>query len=131
MPTITTSNRTASSVVLNGSGFLSELSSCPPQAVTIYDAQNNILAASYLAGSTVLLAGSWQLTLTEIKDAGFFATYSIDAEDNPGCYQFGFYIAPFAVPENTVKKFKTVFSKITKGLSYNSTQSQRKKFPTI
>jgi hypothetical protein len=132
MPTITTSNRTASSVVLNGSGFLSELSSCPPQAVTIYDAQNNILAASYLGGGSVLLAGSWQLTLTGITDAGFFATYSIDAEDNPGCYQFGFYIAPFAVPENTIKGLKkTIFSKITKGLSYNPTQSQRKKFPTI
>jgi hypothetical protein len=130
MPTITTSNRTTSSVVLNGSGFLPQLLSCPPQAVTIYDAQNNILAASYLDGS-VLLADSWQLTLTGITDAGFFATYSIDAEDNPGCYQFGFYIAPFAVPENTVKRFKTVFSKITKGLSYNSTQSQRRKFPTI
>jgi hypothetical protein len=134
MPTITTSNRTASSVVLNGSGFLPELLSCSPQAVTIYDAQNNILAASYLGAGNVLFAGSWQLTLTGITDAGFFATYSIDAEDNPGCYQFGFYIDPFealAVPENTVKKFKTVFSKITKGLSYNSTQSQRRKFPTI
>lgn len=127
MPTITTSSRTANSVVLNGSGFLPELLNCPPQAVTIYDAQNNILAASYLVDGNVLIAGSWQITLTEIKDAGFFATYSIDAEDNPGCYQFGFYIAPFAA----VKKFKTVFSKITKGLSYNSTQSQRKKFPTI
>ena len=131
MPTITTSSRTASSVVLNGSGFLPELFSCPPQAVTIYDAQNNILAASYLGEGNVLFAGSWQLTLTGITDAGFFATYSIDAEDNPGCYQFGFYIAPFEVLENTVKRFKTIFSKITRGLSYNSTQSQRKKFPTI
>jgi len=132
MPTITTSNRTASSVILNGSGFLPELSSCPPQAVTIYDEQNNTLAASYLGGGSVLLSGSWQITLTGITDAGFFATYSIDSEDNPGCYQFGFYIAPFAVRENTIKELKkTIFSKITKGLSYNPIQSQRKKFPTI
>jgi hypothetical protein len=131
MPTITISNRTASSVVLNGSGFLTQLLSCPPQAVTIYDAQNNILAASYLGEGSVLFADSWQLTLTGITDAGFFVTYSIDAEDNLGCYQLGFYIAPFAVLENTIKRFKTVFSKITKGLSYNPTQSQRRKFPTI
>jgi len=131
MPTITTSNRTTSSVVLNGSGFQTPLSSCPPQAVMIYDAQNNVLQASYLLGGDVLTGYSWQITLTGITDAGFFGTYSIDAEDNPGCYQFGFYIAPFAVPENTVKRFKTVFSKITKESSYNPTQSQRRKFPTI
>jgi hypothetical protein len=131
--TITTSSRTASSVVLNGSGFETPFSECPPIAVTIYDAQNNVLQASYLQGGGVLTGYSWQITLTGITDAGFFGTYSIDAEDNPGCYQLGFYIAPFAVPENNViKKIKkTIFSKITRGLSYNPIQSQRKKFPTI
>jgi hypothetical protein len=98
----------------------------------IYDAQNNVLQASYLPDGGILTGYSWQITLTGITDAGFFGTYSIDAEDNPGCYQFGFYIAPFAVPENTIKGLKkTIFSKITKGLSYNPNQSQRKKFPTI
>jgi hypothetical protein len=129
--TITTSNRTASSVVLNGSGFETPFSECPPLSVVIYDPQNNVLKASYLGDGNVLTGYSWQITLTGITDAGFFATYSIDAEDNPGCYQLGFYIAPFAVPENTVKRFKTAFSRITKGLSYNPTQSQRRKFPTI
>jgi hypothetical protein len=129
--TITTSNRTASSVVLNGSGFQTPLSECPPLSVVIYNPQNNVLKASYLEDGNVLTGYSWQVTLTGITDAGFFARYVIDAEDNPGCYELGFYIAPFAVPENTVKRFKTVFSKITKGLSYNSTQSQRRKFPTI
>lgn len=132
MPTITTSSRTASSVVLNGSGFLSELSSCPPLAVTIYDEQNNVLAASYSGGGSVLLAGSWQLTLTGLTESGLFARYVIDAEDNPGCYELQFYIAPFAIPENTIKGLKkTIFSKITPGLSYNPRQSQRKKYPTI
>ena len=129
--TITTSNRTANSVVLNGSGFQTPLSECPPLSVVIYDPQNNVLKASYLDGS-VLTGYSWQVTLTGITDAGFFARYVIDAEDNPGCYELQFYIAPFAVPENTIKGLKkTIFSKITKGLSYNPTQTQRKKFPTI
>ena len=131
--TITTSSRTASSVVLNGSGFETPFSECAPLSVVIYDPQNNVLKASYLGDGNVLTGYSWQVTLTGITDAGFFARYVIDAEDNPGCYELQFYIAPFAVPENNViKKIKkTIFSKITRGLSYNPTQSQRKKFPTI
>jgi hypothetical protein len=35
------------------------------------------------------------------------------------------------VPPVATSRFKTIFSKITRGLSYNSVKSTRRKFPTI
>jgi hypothetical protein len=130
MPTISTSNRTTNSVVLNGSGFLPELQSCPPQAVTIYDDQNNTLAASYLAGNSALGGSSWQLTLTGITAAGFFARYVIDAEENPGCYELSFYITPFATV--TTKPFRYTTESFSKAGSYLKIRSpSRRNFPSI
>ena len=79
MPTITTSNRTINSVDLTGSTFNDAFISCPPLAVTIYDDQNNVLAASYLNNSELQLA-VWQITSSNITSAGFTARYAIDAE---------------------------------------------------
>ena len=131
MPTITTSSRTASSVVLNGSGFLPELLNCSPLAVIIYDEQNNVLAASYEGAGNVLFGGSWQLTLTGLTESGLFARYVIDAEDNPGCYELNFYIAPFAVPENTIKRKTTIVSLSRSGSSLKLRSPSRRSFPSV
>ena len=127
MPTITASSRTASSVVLNGSGFLPELSNCPPIAVTIYDEQNNVLAASYEGGGSVLFSSSWQLTLTGLTESGLFARYVIDAEDNPGCYELSFYIAPFSAKSRKT----TIFSLSRIGSSLKLRSPSRRSFPSV
>jgi hypothetical protein len=130
MPTITTSNRTINSVDLTGSGFDDEFRACPAIAIVIYDAQNNVLAASY-SNATQLNLDSWQVSLTGITSAGFTARYAIDAEENPNCFEYTFNIAAFSASSGAIKRIKTIFSILTRGGSYKSVQSPRRQFPTI
>ena len=124
MPTITTSNRTASSVTVNGSGFTTGL------AMSSEISLNSVA----VSGTDNLITESWSITIPTTSAANTY-TFKRYAEDIDGNMYFldqmTFLVPFFAEPFTDTLPRVTILS-FSKGLStLRHRSTTRKRFPTV
>lgn len=124
MPTITTSNRTASSVTVNGSGFTTGL------AISSDISLNSV----EVPGTNNLITASWSITISTTSSANTytFKRYGEDLDGNIYLLdQMTFLVPLFDEPFAGTLPRVTIFS-FSKGLStLKHGSTTRKRFPTI
>jgi hypothetical protein len=130
-PVVTISNRTATSFLLN-------VTDLTPDGVECFGSFTNGVitrqsTGEVLVANTPALDGNSSLTVTVVT--GSAENEFIDLTYDTSTGQLECYVKSFRstlyVPPVATSRFKTIFSKITRGLSYNSVKSTRRKFPTI
>jgi hypothetical protein len=131
LPSVTITNRTATSLTVSINNLFTDGVECTGSYINgvITKVSNGSVLATSLS-----VNGSGVLTANITTGSSFDETLDLTLDTNTeqfGCFSFQFQSTAYGVIDNTTRKFKTIFSKITKGLSYNPRQTQRRKFPTI
>lgn len=131
LPSATITNRTATSLTVSISNLFTDGVECTGSYINgvITKVSNGSVLATSLS-----VNGSGVLTANITTGSSSDETLDLTLDTNTGqfgCFSFQFQSTAYGVIDNTTRKFKTIFSKITKGLSYNPRQTQRRKFPTI
>ena len=130
-PVVTISNRTATGFLLNVTDLIPDGIECFGSFTNgVITRQSN---GEVLVANTPALDGNSALTVTVTTGSG--ENEFIDLTYDTSAGQLACYVRSFRttlyVPPAATSRCKTIFSKITRGLGYNSVRSTRRKFPTI